>query len=208
MDGFRTCDCSGGGTCSSSSAAGSVQGSTKAAKTSGREGEAEGGSGSADPFSSSVAVVEGVKPVARNRKRGTTSATATTANSPGADRKKQKMAEEKEKNTRLDGIKISSRTARMSTDNADVDMLDESLKEIEVSAGLGDKSKAKSNKKKMKKQDDEDESEDPDICDFRQMSGDGVRKVMKTYGIRKSLANNKEEEGGMQIFDVLIQLVE
>ena len=208
MDGFKTCDCSGGGSCSSASATGSVHGSLKSGKSCGREGEVEGGSGSADPFSSSVAVVEGVKPVARNRKRGTTSGTAAAANSPGAERKKQKMAEEKEKNERIGGIKISNRTARMSTDNNDVDMLDESLVEIEGSAGLGDKSKAKKNKKKVKKQDEDEESEDPDIGDFRQMSGDGVRKVMKTYGIRKTLANNREEEGGMQIFDVLIQLVE
>ena len=161
-----------------------------------------------DPFSSSAVIVEESKSVARNRKRGTTSGTGSSATSPTLERKQQKLAEDREKNHRLEGIKISNRTARMSTDAAGLDMVDESLIEIEVAAGLRDTKAGKKKQKKKVNDDDEEGNDDPDIGDFRQMLGEGVRKVMKTYGLRKPVPNNKEEDGGMQFFDVLIQLVE
>jgi hypothetical protein len=161
-----------------------------------------------DPFSSSVLNFEESKTVARNRKRGTTSGAGSSAASPSYERKKQKVAEEKEKAQRLDGIKISNRTARMSADPADLEYVDEVLKDIEGSAGLLDTKAVKKKQKKKAEDDDAEGKDDPDIGDFRQMSGEGIRKVMKTYGLRKPVPNNKEEDGGMLTFDVLIQLVE
>ena len=160
------------------------------------DGYATGSSSSSSLFASAH-VLES-KSKARNRKR------KHSEDPKGEDsHKKKRLQDEREKASRLDGIKINQRTARMSADQYDPDAMDDSLKSIEVSGGR------KIDKPKKKKKGDEEVEDPEDVGDFKQLTGDSVKRVMRQFAVKLNTGGLEDEAaGGFTFFDVPVNLIE